>query len=116
MGEHVDYGFGLCATIDKRTGTVIGRAGLEPIVRTGGLEANIAWMFLPAYWNRGLATEFAVAMLDVGFAELGITRVVATADTRNKASIRVMEKAGMHFVHVDRRGVRNASTTPLRMF
>lgn len=64
--------------------------------------AEIGYTFNRRYWNSGLATEAAWALLAVAFRVLNVHRVVATCDTRNTGSRRVMEKIGMrregHFV------------------
>lgn len=101
MAEHEQYGFGLYATILKETGVMIGRCGLEPVNRATGLEGNMAWMFQKAYWGQGLATEFGQAMLPYGFDRLHLRRIFATADHRNIASIRVMQKLGMRLIRSD---------------
>jgi ribosomal-protein-alanine N-acetyltransferase len=48
-------------------------------------------------WGQGLATEMAHAMLAYGFAELDLPFVQASTDRGNRASVRVMERLGMHF-------------------
>lgn len=60
-----------------------------------GNNAEIGWVFHRAYWNKGFATEAALAILACGFGSLGLHRVAATCDVRNVASRRVMEKLGM---------------------
>ena len=67
-------------------------------------DVEIGWRLLPAYWGRGLATEAARAVLDYGFRTFGFPRVISVAQPANVASIRVMEKIGMHF---DRRFVHD---------
>ena len=47
------------------------------------------------YWGQGLATEAATATLGCGFDVLGLHRIHAHHLTRNPASGRVLEKAGM---------------------
>jgi [ribosomal protein S5]-alanine N-acetyltransferase len=101
MADHNRYGFGLCAAILKANGEMIGRCGLEPVTRPEGLEGSLAWMFKKSYWGQGLATEFGEAMLAYGFDHLRLRRIFATADPRNKASIRVMQKLGMRFARSD---------------
>ncbi len=49
-------------------------------------------MIQPRYQRHGYATEAADAVLCYGFEKLGLQRVVATCDSRNFASMRVMEK------------------------
>ena len=96
--DHMSYGFGLCAAIEKSSGRMIGRCGIEPVPQHERVDGNLAWLFLREYWNMGLSTEFARAAIPVAFHELGLERVFATAHPANVASIRVMEKVGLVFV------------------
>ena len=98
MEDRARHGFGLFATILKANGAFVGRCGLDPVVIDGRLEGDIAWMFAPTYWNRGFATEFGHRMLEIGFRDLGLPRIFATAHRENVASIRVMEKLDMDYV------------------
>ncbi|HWA63395.1 MAG TPA: GNAT family protein [Caulobacteraceae bacterium] len=66
------------AVIDAKTGT-----------------CDFGYSFHRAYWNQGLATEAAGAVVDLAFGRLGLRRVFATCDARNTGSWRVMEKLGM---------------------
>ncbi len=52
------------------------------------------WVGKP-YWGRGYCTEAATAILDYGFATLGLNRVSARHLVRNPASGRVLQKIGM---------------------
>jgi RimJ/RimL family protein N-acetyltransferase len=58
------------------------------------------WIGVP-YWNRGYATEAALAVLRHAFEALGLNRVYAYHFTNNPASGRVLQKIGM--VHEGRR-------------
>ncbi|GAB2993473.1 GNAT family N-acetyltransferase [Amycolatopsis acidiphila] len=49
-------------------------------------------------WGKGYATEGARALVDKGFRELGVERVVGYTMTVNRASRRVLEKAGLRYV------------------
>lgn len=58
--------------------------------------AEIGYAVARQHWGKGLATEAARAVIAAAFETYGqLTRVRATADPRNAASIRVMEKLGM---------------------
>ena len=60
--------------------------------RSGALGYSIA----RPHWGKGLMTEAAGAAIDAAFQSLpDLNRVWATADARNGASQRVMEKLGM---------------------
>lgn len=55
---------------------------------------DIAYRFNPEYWNRGFATESLSAVIDFIFTKTEIKRLNASADIRNIASNRVLEKCG----------------------
>jgi len=67
------------------------------------------WIAVPR-WGRGYATEAVKAVIRYGFDTLGLNRIEACYLTRNPASGRVMQKAGMrleglHRQHVLKNGV-----------
>lgn len=68
--------------------------GMMNDVEIKGTQIEMGYAYLPAYYNRGYATEAfrgAISyLLDHGF-----TTVVAGAFSENPASLRVMEKCGM---------------------
>jgi ribosomal-protein-alanine N-acetyltransferase len=59
-------------------------------------EWEVGWAVHPADWGHGYATEAAWHMMDWGFKQLNIHRLVAFCHASNAASVRVMEKLGMH--------------------
>lgn len=58
-------------------------------------EWEVGWAIHPDEWGKGYATEAARQMMDWGFRELNIHRIVAFCHVSNSASVRVMEKLGM---------------------
>ncbi|KIL51033.1 GNAT family N-acetyltransferase [Jeotgalibacillus campisalis] len=56
---------------------------------------EIGWIMNPAYQRVGYASEAAKAILEYGFSELKLHRIIATCQPENKASFKVMEKIGM---------------------
>ena len=56
---------------------------------------ELLYRLLPRYWGQGLATEGSLAVLEFGFRELRLDKVVALAVEANIGSRRVMEKIGM---------------------
>ncbi len=60
-------------------------------------EADIGYCFNRRYWNKGYATEAARALVRFGFSKLKLHRIKATCYPRNKASARVLQKAGMRY-------------------
>lgn len=61
---------------------------------------ELGWVFSPAYAGRGLATEAARALVDLGFGHYPLHRLMAQLDPRNTASARLCERLGMrHEAH-----------------
>ena len=59
------------------------------------MEPELGYRLHSFAWNQGFATEGSRALIDRGFAELGVERVTAGAMAVNIASRRVMEKLRM---------------------
>ena len=83
----------------------MGWAGLQPL--SGTDEIEVGYAFERAAWGRGYATEVASAIVQWGFEELGLERIVAVASPENAGSRRVMDKLGMRY-----EGVRPGSGQP----
>jgi len=64
----------------------------------GDGRVDLGYRLRKAAWNKGYATEGSRALIDKGFTDLGVPRVVAHTMTVNHASRRVMEKCGLGFV------------------
>ena len=58
-------------------------------------QGEVGYIFDPAHHGHGYATEAALAMLRLGFEELGLHRIAGRLDARNGASARVLERIGM---------------------
>lgn len=82
--------------VHKQTNKVI---GLVIFYAYSPHHARIALGYTVArpYWNKGIATEVAKAMVSFGFTTLGCKRIEATAHPHNGASLRVLEKCGMSY-------------------
>jgi RimJ/RimL family protein N-acetyltransferase len=99
------HGIGLFSVLRKSDARLLGRAGFllwDPqrwvhAMREeldGPLETEIGWTLGSAFWNRGYATEAALACRDWALGERGLTRLVSVIAPGNTASIRVAEKIG----------------------
>jgi RimJ/RimL family protein N-acetyltransferase len=86
---------GLWATIHKETGKFIGRCGLLPWTIDGQQEKEVAYTLAQEYWGQGLGTEVAQGILQYGFEQLHLSRLICLIDPKNVASQRVAEKMGM---------------------
>ena len=89
-----ERGFSVWAVELKETGSFIGQSGLYP-AEGKGPEVELAYHFYKAAWNKGYATEAAVAVLEYAFAHTDLDRIVAFVMPANAGSRRVLEKAGM---------------------
>jgi RimJ/RimL family protein N-acetyltransferase len=82
------------AVVRRELGRVVGQVSLGWVSQEhrGG---EIGFILDPAHHGRGLAREAVEAMLRLGFADLGLHRIVGQCDARNHASARLMERLGM---------------------
>jgi [ribosomal protein S5]-alanine N-acetyltransferase len=91
------HGYGMWVFRDRAEGRFVGRAGLLNTRVGGNNEVELAYALVAEYWNRGLATEMAGAILELAFERLGLTDLVCFTLPTNRASRRVMEKAGFRY-------------------
>jgi ribosomal-protein-alanine N-acetyltransferase len=75
-------------------GRLIGSAMLT-VVSAEHQRGEIGYVVHPDWWGRGIATEAAELLLELGFQTLGLHRIEATTRPDNTASWRVLEKIGM---------------------
>jgi ribosomal-protein-alanine N-acetyltransferase len=59
------------------------------------VDVEVGYRLLPEAWGRGFATEGARALVDYGFDDLGIDRIIGVTHPGNRASQRVLLKAGL---------------------
>jgi RimJ/RimL family protein N-acetyltransferase len=78
----------------RATGAMAGGCILHWTSREHGL-GEIGFVLHPDHHGRGYAAEAARPLLEFGFAEVGLHRIIARLEARNAASARVLEKLGM---------------------
>jgi RimJ/RimL family protein N-acetyltransferase len=93
-------GYGFWAAVEKPTRQFVGWFHFRPAEGAGPDEIELGYRLRKSAWGKGYATEGSRALIDRGFAEFGVQRVVAFAMVVNVASRRVMEKAGLKFVRI----------------
>ncbi len=88
--------FGICLVSDS-TGQpeLCGAIGLE--INSEFEHAELGYWIGREFWNQGICGEAARILVDFGFEHLNLHRIHAHHLTRNPASGRVLEKAGMKF-------------------
>ena len=77
-------------------------------------HAYIGYVLTPSAWGQGFATEacrWLVASLQKRFV---LTEILATVDTRNLRSLRVLERLGFHCVGTQPAEIRGEATTDFR--
>jgi RimJ/RimL family protein N-acetyltransferase len=97
VGCYEEYGgLGSWAALEKATGQFLGWFHLRPRREDG--EISLGYRLRRSDWGRGYATEGSRALIDKGFTEFGMDRIVAEAMAANAASRRVLEKSGLDLV------------------
>lgn len=86
------------AIVLKENESAIGWLGFgEPEDPTKG-DMGFGYALVPSVWGNGYMTEAVEAMLDFAFESLNKESVYATCAESNRASARVLEKAGLVLV------------------
>lgn len=92
------FEYGLWTIVDKTTGTVLGRAGIEELPETyehlsGGPE--LSYLIGKEYRGRGIATEACQAILRYAAKELEMKRIYLRTSRENIPSQKLAEKLGL---------------------
>jgi RimJ/RimL family protein N-acetyltransferase len=96
-------GFGFWAAVEIATGQFLGwfhfRQPLGDADTPAGWDedgvAELGYRLRRSAWGQGYATEGSRALIDKGFTEFGVRRVVAETLAANWGSRRVLEKSGL---------------------
>jgi RimJ/RimL family protein N-acetyltransferase len=64
-------------------------------------ETDIGFRILPEYWNTGIVSVINAKLIPYGFNQLKLKRIIGIALPENKASCRVLEKAGLVLYKTD---------------
>ncbi len=91
--NYVKRGYGMMLIEDLLTAEFVGCGGI--VHPDDQDEPEIKYAFLPAFWGRGLATEFVRGLMQFGRTQHAIDHFIATVAEPNTASIHVLEKAGL---------------------
>ena len=108
---------GLWATDLKPGRRYIGYCGVYPHTGPAGRiphEGVLAFYIARDCWGRGLATEAGRALIELGFGELGLSRIVATVQVGNEASMRVLRKLAFTWVRRDEGELRSYDEFEIR--
>ena len=87
--------YGFWAAVERETGDFLGWFHFRPGEGHPDDEPELGYRLRRSAWGKGYAAEGSRALIDRGFSQLGVRRVVAETMVVHGASRRVMEKAGM---------------------
>ncbi|NTJ66431.1 GNAT family N-acetyltransferase [Agrobacterium rhizogenes] len=94
-----------CAVVRREDDALVGQVSLK-IANKAALQAEVGYMFNPAYAGKGYATEAAAAIITLGFEKFGFHRIFARLDAKNAGSVGVVERLGLrreaHLIENDR--------------
>lgn len=94
LAEYIDHqrarGFSFWAVLERRSGELIGDAGLY----SRGGEVELGYTLAYEQWGNGYATEAAELCVQAAFTELGLPELVALIRPENRSSAAVAMKLG----------------------
>lgn len=85
--------FDIWAVFTRDNSEYVAHTEIKP--RKGTNDWEIVYILKKEHWGKGYATELAKILVEHGFEERKLNRVIATVDTENRTSINVLEKIGM---------------------
>ena len=88
-------------------GRYVGGVGLTP--DGFGISAEIGYWIDSEHEGRGLVTRSVQALIDIGFGEIGVNRIVIRAGVENLRSRAIPERLGFVFEGVERGGGRGTT-------
>jgi [ribosomal protein S5]-alanine N-acetyltransferase len=75
-------------------GEAVGGIGFSTAADVERVSAEVGYWLAEPFWGRGIATEALAAVTRYAIATFGFTRMFAVPFASNRASCRVLEKAG----------------------
>ncbi|GAB6615424.1 MULTISPECIES: GNAT family N-acetyltransferase [Bacillus] len=90
MRQGIEYPLGI---ISKESREIVGTITLR--IDKGNNRGELGYWIGKNYWGKGFATEAVNRMIHFGFIELGLNKIWASAISRNRSSIKVLEKSGL---------------------
>ena len=93
--DYKKYGYGRMAIELKSTGEFIGFCGLKYLEDI--MEVDLGYRLKSTHWNKGYATESCHAIVDFGFNELKLNKIIALVLPENLTSINVLGKLDFEY-------------------
>lgn len=89
--------FDLWPVIEKKSNQPIGHCGLLLKEIEGDKEVELIYVIDKHYWGKGYAYEIGKILIDYGFMNKKLQKIVALIKPENEGSKKVAIKVGMHF-------------------
>ncbi|MEI8343542.1 MAG: GNAT family protein [Candidatus Moraniibacteriota bacterium] len=83
-------------------GEVVGAIGAHKIAP--GHKAEMGYWLAEKHWGKGIMSEAVAKFMTHIFSQFKLRRIYSRAYAHNKGSMRVMEKVGMQFEGIKRKG------------
>ncbi|MGD6832815.1 GNAT family N-acetyltransferase [Sutcliffiella halmapala] len=93
---HEENGLSVYAVVEKNSGKTIGAAGFN--VKESVEEIELIYHFSKSSWGKGFASEAALACVEFAKLNGNVKKIHAAADANNTSSLKVLEKAGLHYL------------------
>lgn len=90
------FGYGMWLVFEKKSGKLIGRAGIEPRAERDG-ELELGYAIGVPYQRKGYATEVCRAICEYCKQYLGIEELFCVIEPENEASLALSKKLGFVF-------------------
>lgn len=85
--------------------------GTCDFINYDGHTVEIGYMYHEDYWGKGIASEALQSVIHVAFNQLNIGRISISHMIDNKASQRVIEKAGFKRIGIERQSLKTLKGT-----
>ena len=112
LEKDAEYFIGICRNENPKTtfaiehnGEFAGCIGLVLQKDIYKMSAELGYWIGEPYWGKGIATSAVNKIVDYGFGKLGLIRIYSGIFEFNKASQRVLEKAGFQLEGIFRKSV-----------
>jgi len=105
-----DRGLALYLSLPAAPFRIVGRVGLNTIIRGALQSCTVGYGLEPAATGKGLMTEALNAAVDIAFTELDLHRVEVNVVPRNERSLAVVRRCGFEQEGLSRRYICIAGT------
>lgn len=91
------YDYGMWLVFEEATGRLIGRAGLESRETCQEGEAELGYIIAEDFLRQGYATKICQKIMEYGFKEIGLKKLLLRIEKENKVSCHLAEKLGFTY-------------------